>query len=150
MLKTRTRQELAAPKRARRGISLVEVVVAMTLLAFVIGSLGLLAAKNATRARMLDAASARTFVLAQQANRFSVLPYDSIPTYIGLTPGATKVDTLIAGRYRFVRRVSYTASVTGSEYRTVKVIIVPMADTLKRDSLLFQRAKTYARSPLFT
>lgn len=148
MLNTRIRQE-PPRRRARRGISLVEVVVAMTLLAIVIGSLGLLAAKNAARARALDASSARTFVLAQQSNRFSVLPYDSIPKYVGLA-GVTKIDTITAGRYRFFRRVSYTAGVTGSEYRTVKVIIVPMADTTKRDSLLFQRAKTYARSPLFT
>ena len=144
MLKTRIRREQPAPKCARRGISLVEVVVAMTLLAFVIGSLGLLAAKNASRARLLDAASARTFVLTQQANRFSVLPYDSIPNY------APRIDTVTSGRFRYLRRVTYTQSVTGSEYRTVKVIIVPLADTLKRDSLLFQRAKTYARSPLFT
>lgn len=148
MLKTRIRHE-PRQRRERRGISLVEVVVAMTLLAFVIGSLGLLAAKNAARARALDANSERTFVLAQQANRFSVLPYDSIPVYVGAA-GYVKIDTLAAGRYKFYRRVSYTASVTGSEYRTVKVIIVPVADTTKRDSLLFQRAKTYAKSPLFT
>lgn len=149
MLKTRIRQGQPGARRQRRGISLVEVVCAMTLLAFTIGSLGLLAAKNAARARALDANSERTFVLAQQANRFSVLPYDSLPTYVGAA-GVVKIDTLKAGRYRFLRRVSYTGSVTGSEYRTVKVIIVPLADTLKRDSLLFQRAKTYARSPLFT
>jgi Tfp pilus assembly protein PilV len=143
MLKTRTRQEQPAQRRERRGISLVEVVCAMTLLAIVIGSLGLLAAKNAARARNLDASSARTFVLAQQANRFSVLPYDSIPQY------APRTDTVIAGRFRYLRNVSYTQSVTGSEYRRVKVILTPLADPTKKDSLLFERAKTYARSPLF-
>ena len=144
MLKTRIRQEQPAQRRERRGISLVEVVCAMTLLAIVIGSLGLLAAKNAARARNLDAASARTFVLAQQANRFSVLPYDSIPSY------APKTDTVISGRFQYLRKVSYTQSVTGSEYRRVKVILIPLADQTKKDSLLFERAKTYARSPLFT
>ena len=149
MLKTRTRNAQPAPRRERRGISLVEVIVAMTLLVVVIGSLGLLSAKNAARASALDAASARTFVLAQQANRFSVIPYDSIPQYVG-PAGVTKIDTLTAGRYQFIRRVSYTSAVTGSEYRTVKVYIVPLNDQKKIDSLLFQRAKTYARSPLFT
>ena len=136
--------EPQAQRRPRRGISLAEVLVAMTLLAFVIGSLGLLAARNAARARALDANSARTFVLTQQSNRFSVLPYDSIPVY------APKLDTVVAGRFKYLRRVTYTAGTTGSEYRTVKVLILPLADTTKRDSLLFQRAKTYARSPLFT
>ncbi len=144
MLTTHVRQAQPAGRRERRGISLVEVVCAMTLLAFVIGSLGLLAAKNAARARLLDAASARTFVLTQQSNRFSVLPYDSIPAY------APRLDTVTSGRFKYLRRVTYTQSVTGSEYRTVKVLLLPVADTTKRDSLLFQRAKTYARSPLFT
>jgi len=149
MLKTRIRRARRRPapptsRRERRGISLVEVVCAMTLLVVVIGSLGLLAAKNAARARNLDATSARTFVLSQQANRFSVLPYDSIPSY------APRTDTVVAGRFRYLRTVSYTQSVTGSEYRRVKVILTPLADPAKKDSLLFERAKTYARSPLFT
>lgn len=143
MLKTRIRPTKPARRRERRGISLVEIVVAMTLLAIVIGSLGLLAAKNAARARNLDAASARTFVLTQQANRFSVLPYDSIPSY------APRTDTVISGRFKYLRYVSFTQGV-GSEYRKVKVILVPLADQTKKDSLLFERAKTYARSPLFT
>ena len=49
-------------RRERRGVSLIEVIVAMTLLAVTLGSLGLLSAKTAARARALDAASARTFV----------------------------------------------------------------------------------------
>lgn len=131
-------------RRDRRGISLIEVLVAMTLLAFCLGSLGLLSAKTAGRARALDANSARTFVLTQQANRFSVLPYDSIPVY------APKLDTVIAGRYRFERQVTFTNSSTGSEYRRVKVILVPLLDKTKKDSLMFERAKTYAKSPLFS
>ena len=144
MLTTRVSQEQSVQPRQRRGISMVEVLVAMTLLAFVLGSLGLLAAKTAGRARALDANSARTFVLMQQSNRFSVLPYDSIPSY------APKTDTVTAGRFQYLRKVSYTNSTTGSEYRTVKVLLIPLADQTKKDSLLFQRAKTYAKSPLFT
>jgi len=143
MLSNRDSRKRAA-RRERRGISLIEVIVAMTLLAFVLGSLGLLSAKTASRARALDANSARTFVLTQQANRFSVLPYDSIPIY------APKLDTVIAGRFRFERQVTYTNATTGSEYRRVKVVLVPLLDKTKKDSLMFERAKTYAKSPLFT
>jgi type II secretory pathway pseudopilin PulG len=142
MLTNRISQEQPT-RRERRGISLIEVIVAMTLLAFVLGSLGLLAAKTAGRARALDANSARTFVLTQQANRFSVLPYDSIPIY------APKLDTVVAGRFQFVRRVSYTNASTGREYRRVTVLLIPLADRKKPDSLVFERAKTYAKSPLF-
>lgn len=129
--------------RPRRGVSLIEIIIAMTLLSLVMGALGLLSAKNAARGRSLDLVSARTFVLMQQANRFSVLPYDSIVSY------APRIDTVIAGRYNYLRRVTYVQGV-GSEYKTVKVLILPLADTTMRDSLLFVRAKTYDHSPLFT
>jgi hypothetical protein len=148
MLKTRIRRSQPAQRRERRGISLVEVVCAMTLLAVVIGSLGLLAAKNAARARAMDATAARTFVLLQEANRFSVLPYLSIPDYASPV-GAPRTDTITSGRFKYLRRATYTQAVL-SEYRTIKVIILPLPDTTKKDSLLFQRARTYARSPLFT
>jgi type II secretory pathway pseudopilin PulG len=142
MLNNRVPQAQPA-RRERRGISIIEVLVAMTLLAFCLGSLGVLSAKTAGRARALDANSARTFVLTQQANRFSVLPYDSIPIY------APRLDTVVAGRFRFERRVSFTNAVTGSEYRRVVVKLIPLADRTRPDSLVFERAKTYARSPLF-
>jgi type II secretory pathway pseudopilin PulG len=142
MLTNRVSQEQPVV-RERRGISIIEVLVAMTLLAFCLGSLGVLAAKTAGRARELDANSARTFVLTQQANRFSVLPYDSIPIY------APRLDTVVAGRFAFERRVSYTNATTGSEYRRVVVQLIPLANRRKLDSLVFERAKTYAKSPLF-
>jgi prepilin-type N-terminal cleavage/methylation domain-containing protein len=132
-----------AARRARRGISLIEIIVAMTLLAIVLSTLAVLSGKTAARSRALDLGSARTFVLMQQSNRFSVLPYDSIPSY------APKLDTVFAGRFKYLRRVTYTQGFTGSEYRTIKVLLLPVIDTTKRDSLIFQRAKTYARSPLF-
>jgi len=97
----RSSREGAAPRRRRRGISLIEIIIAMTLLAVVIGMLGLLSARTAAKARALDMLSARTFVLMQQSNRFSVLPYDSITAY------APRVDTVIAGRFKYLRRVTY-------------------------------------------
>jgi prepilin-type N-terminal cleavage/methylation domain-containing protein len=133
----------ASRPRARRGVSLIEIIVAMTLLAFVVGSLSILSAKSARRGPELDKGSARAFVLMQQSNRFSVLPYDSIAVY------APRIDTVITGRFKYLRRVTYTQSTTGSEYKTVKVILLPTTDTTSRDSLIFVRAKTYDHSPLF-
>lgn len=132
-----------AARPARRGVSLIEIIVAMSLLAFVIGSLGLLSAKSARRGRELDLGSARTFVLMQQSNRFSVLPYDSIPIY------APRTDTVVTGRFSYLRRVTFVQSTTGSEYKTLKVLLLPTTDTTRRDSLIFVRAKTYDSSPLF-
>ena len=141
----RTRLAPRAPRLARRrdGVSLIEILVAMTLLTFVLGALSVLTTRTVKRSRDLDIGSARTFVLMQQSNRFSSLPYDSIPSY------APRVDTVITGRYRYERRLTYTQGTTGSEYRTLKVRLIPLQDGGKPDSLLFQRAKTYASTPLF-
>lgn len=144
MLTSSHTSRASRPARVRRGVSLLEIIVAMTLLSFVLGALGLLSAKNASRGTLLDKTSARTFVLMQQANRFSVLPYDSIPSYAPVT------DTVIAGPYKYKRFVTYTQGTTGSEYKTVKVLLLPIGDENRRDSLIFVRAKTYDHSPLFT
>ncbi len=130
--------------RARAGVSLIEILVAITLLTFVLGALGVLTTRTVKRSRDLDLASARTFVLMQQSNRFSSLPYDSIPSY------APRVDTLSTGRYQYERRLTYVQGTTGSEYRTLKVRMVPLGQSNgKPDSLLFQRARVYATTPLF-
>lgn len=147
----RTRIDPGAPRRARRsrdGISLIEIIVAMTLLVFVLGALSVLTTRTVKRSRDLDIGSARTFVLMQQSNRFSSLPYDSIPSY------APRIDTIVTGRYKYERRLTYVQGTTGSEYRTLKVMLKPVSSdpmiaVQKPDSLLFQRAKTYDRTPLF-
>ena len=130
-------------RRTRAGVSLIEIIVAMTLLVVVLGALSVLMTRTVKRSRDLDIGSARTFVLMQQSNRFSSLPYDSIPSY------APRVDTINTGRFRYERRLTYVQGATGSEYRTLKVRLVPLLDNGKPDSLLFQRAKTYAKTPLF-
>ena len=142
----RTRIDTPAQPRAQRtrdGVSLIEIIVAMTLLVVVLGALSVLTTRTVKRSRDLDVASARTFVLMQQTNRFSSLPYDSIPSY------APRVDTVTTGRYRYRRSLSYVDGTTGAEYRTLKVRLVPLQDKQTPDSLVFQRGKTYARSPLF-
>ena len=147
-MRTRIDPRVSAPaRRTRDGVSLIEIIIAMTLLVTVLGALSVLTTRTVKRSRDLDVGSARTFVLMQQSNRFSSLPYDSIPWY------APRIDTIITGRYKYERRLTYTQATTGSEYRTVKVLLKPISDTTlksqKPDSLLFQRAKTYATTPLF-
>lgn len=133
----------AVRRRPRAGISLLEIVVAMTLLATVLGALSAVSTMNASRGRMVDLVAGRTFTLTQQANRFSVLPYDSIPSY------APRTDTVVSGRFKYLRRASYIQGTTGGEYKTVKVLLLPLSDTTRQDSMVFVRAKTYAKSPLF-
>jgi prepilin-type N-terminal cleavage/methylation domain-containing protein len=152
--------------RPRHGVSLLEIIVAMTLLAVVVGSLSVLSAKSIRRGKDLDLGSARTFVLMQQANRFSVLPYDSISLY------EKNIDSVITvGRFTYLRHVSCTkdtATVSTNpsyfqdipcantntsadfEYKTMKVVLQEVSDTTHhRDSLLFVRARVTQHNPLF-
>jgi prepilin-type N-terminal cleavage/methylation domain-containing protein len=152
----RTRIDPRVPKRTPRtrdGVSLIEIIIAMTLLVVVLGALSVLTTRTVKRSRDLDIGSARTFVLMQQSNRFASLPYDSLPIYALTAGGNPRIDTITTGRYKYQRKVSYVQAATGSEYRTVKVILKPVSDTgyksPKSDSLVFQRAKTYATTPLF-
>lgn len=138
----------ARAQRPRDGVSLIEIIVAMTLLVVVLGALSSLTTRTVKRSRDLDIGSARTFVLMQQSNRFSSLSYDSIPMY------APRVDSIITGRYRYERRLTYVQGGTGSEYRTLTVVLKPISSDIsiaaqRPDSLVFQRAKTYANTPLF-
>jgi prepilin-type N-terminal cleavage/methylation domain-containing protein len=145
-----SRLKARAP-RTRDGVSLIEIIIAMTLLVVVLGALSVLTTRTVKRSRDLDIGSARTFVLMEQANFFASLPYTSIPTYA--PAGSPKIDTIITGRYKYQRTVSYVQGTTGSEYRTVKVLLKPVSDTgyksPKTDSLVFQRAQVYATTPLF-
>lgn len=141
-----TPAEPRAP-RSRDGFSLIEIIVAMTILVFVLGALSVLTTRTVRRSRDLDVASARTFVLMQQSNRFSSLPYDSIPSY------APRIDTISTGRFSYRRTLTYTQGTTGAEYRNVVVALQPLflssATNTKPDTLKFQRAKVYDRTPLF-
>ena len=62
----------------RSGFSLIEVVVAMMLLTFVMGALSVLSAKTSARARRADILAKRNYVLVQQINRYSGVPFDTI------------------------------------------------------------------------
>jgi prepilin-type N-terminal cleavage/methylation domain-containing protein len=148
-MRTRVAPSASAPApHSRDGVSLIEIIVAMTLLVVVLGALSVLTTRTVKRSRDLDVGSARTFVLMQQTNRFSSLPYDSIPLY------APRIDTITTGRFKYERRLTYVQGTTGSEYRTLKVMLMPIDSTVsaalhRPDSLVFQRAKTYAKTPLF-
>ncbi len=66
--------------RVRAGISLIEVVVAVTLLAVTLTALTGLAARMAARTRNVGVAEQRTATYFQEVNRVESMPYDSLAT----------------------------------------------------------------------
>ena len=101
-------------------MSLVEVIVAMTLLALVLSSLAYLAGQASIRGRKAATGTYRAALANELTSRFSSLPYDSVATYL-------RTDTVNAGGSSFIRRVTI-ADVTGSLVtKKVTITVIPMA-----------------------
>ena len=144
------------PARTKAGFSLIEVVVAMTLLIFVIGALSVLATRTSERARRADIIAKRNYVVVQQLNRYSALPYDTLRARINNEPA--RLDTILATGMNFLRRDTVsnypTTAAADTLIAQVRVTIVPLTtnvkDTLFKDSVVIHRRNPNKTSPLFT
>lgn len=136
------RRRQAPVHRPRAGFSVIEVMIAVTLLGIVMMSLGKFSLIVAQRGRSNELVSARTFALQQQANKFMSLPYDSIATF----PATTKA--LTSGDFKYARIVRIAAPAT-NRY-TITVVVVPASDPARRDSLVLDRTRPPSSSVLCT
>ena len=151
---------MTPPRSSNRdGFSLIEIIVAMTILVLVLGGMSLLSAKTSERARLAETLAQRNYTLVQQMNRLNALPYDSLKRYTQLNT----YDTIPSGipSIRFLRRdttyyVSGFEGVAPAADDTVlieaKVMIVPLTsvrrDTVYRDSIVLRRRNPRLTSPL--
>lgn len=124
----------------RKGFSLIEVMVAMTLLSIVMMSLAKIGVSVATRGRTNDLVAKRNAVLQLEANKIGTVPYDSLRTW----PTTTKSFTL--GDFTYSRRLTITG--TSSTRYTIKVVVVPATNTRRVDSVMFDRTRPPSGSPL--
>jgi prepilin-type N-terminal cleavage/methylation domain-containing protein len=129
-----------SPFRARRGFSLVEIMMAMTMLCIVLLSLGKVTYLLSKRGRDNGIIAKRTFAIIKEANKFGAMPYAT------LTAFSTANKTVTDGGFTYTRRLSITTS--GSQ-TTVKIAIVPALDATRVDSVFVYRTKP-ATSPLCT
>ena len=146
----------STPAFRRGGFSLIEVVVAMTLLIFVIGALSILATRTSERARRADIIAKRNYVVVQQLNRYSGLPYDTLRARINSEP--VRLDTIKATGMNFLRRDTVsnypTSAASDTLIAQVRVTIIPLTtnvkDTMLKDSVVIHRRNPNKTSPLFT
>ncbi len=116
----------AAPLRQRRGISLIEVVVACTLLAVTLTALTGLAARMAARTRNVGVVEQRTATYFQEINRVESMPYDSLSTGRYLV-----TDSVLSGNSYFVwsygvgAETANTAPAGTSVYRDITLTVTP-------------------------
>ena len=140
-LSSRRRARTARPQ-PRRGISVIEIMIALTILGVVMMSLGKLSVMVSMRGRTNELVASRNFAMQQQSNKFSAMAYDSVRTF------PTVQQTLASGSFRYLRRLSITQPAAGTNRYQVKIVIVPLSDTTKKDSLTLDRTQPPGNSVL--
>jgi prepilin-type N-terminal cleavage/methylation domain-containing protein len=128
--------------RGRGGFTLIEVIMAMTIIATAMIMLATLATSTGRRGYQNGMITKRNYALAQQVARIQVMPFDLVAQ---LTSGTTQ---LLVGDFAFNRRLAVTPLST-SRY-SIKVVIQPIAGEFRPDSMTIDRTRPTAGSPLCT
>ena len=130
--------------RQRRGLSLIEVMVAVMILGITMTFVGHISTGIAQSNRKSDIIAKRTFAMQQQASVVGALPFTSLTSTI--LP-ATKNFTL--GDFSYTRRISLTTAGSASigQTATIGITIVPQTG-IASDTLLKETLTMYRSSPL--
>src|SRR3954470_8402356 len=126
--------DAVATARTRKGFALVEVIVAMVLLAVAVSSLAALVYSVSRNGLVASGNAYRNGILMQEVNRLEGLPYDSIAV-------GTTSTTVSSGTYPHVRIVT-VAEPAANVVKTVKIIIKPNNPVFKPDTVSFTRTKS--------
>jgi hypothetical protein len=126
----------------RKGIAIVEVIVAMVLLAVAVASLASLIYSVSQSSLAATGNAYRNGVLMQEINRLEGIPYDSIPV------GTTSVSVGTAP-YPHTRVITVAEPVAAT-IKSVKVVITPTNPKFKPDTVSFNRTKARTTKVLCT
>lgn len=135
MRNTHLKKNPSRAKARRKGFILMEVVVAITLLALVLTPLAAMVYKITARSHRIIGSAYRNGVLMEQINLLESLPYDS------LTVGTTTLVST-AKPYLFTRKVTVTQISQVFELKAKKIILIitPTSPLYKPDTTTFVRS----------
>jgi hypothetical protein len=119
--------------KPRKGIAIVEVIVAMVLLAVAVASLASLIYSVSQSSLLATGNAYRNGVLMQEINRLEGIPYDSIPT----VPATTTVS-VSALPYPHSRKITVTEPVI-NVMKVITIVITPTSQKFKPDTISFSR-----------
>lgn len=146
----RRRHVSAIARRGRSGMTLIEVVVACTLLAVTLSGLTGVAIKMTERTRTSAILEQRTAVFAQEVNRLSSVPYDSL-----VSGSYLRTDSLKAGSGYYVWSyvvgdpvISTTSGVP--PYRDITLTVTPRLAPTRTQTATIRRSRAPYSSPLNT
>lgn len=124
---------------ARTGFSLIEIMIAMTMLGIVLVTIAKLSLSVASAGQSNNLVANRSAALEQQAERLGAIPFPTLQT---LSSGTT---TITIGGIAYARTITLTP---GTKRIDVKVVLAPTSNLAAADSLLFTRANASGGSPL--
>jgi prepilin-type N-terminal cleavage/methylation domain-containing protein len=126
----------------RKGFVLVEIIVAMVLLAVAISSLAALMYSVSQSSQAATGNAFRNGVLMNEVNRLEGIPYDSIPV------GTTTV-TVTTAPYPHTRTIK-VAEPVANVIKTITVVITPSNARYRPDTVSFNRTKARTTHVLCT
>jgi prepilin-type N-terminal cleavage/methylation domain-containing protein len=127
---------------ARKGFVLVEVIVAMVLLAVAVTSLAAMMYSVSQSGMKATGNAYRNGILMQEVNRLEGIPYDSVAV-------GTTSYTLSTGVYAHTRTVTVAQPIANT-VKTVTVVITPMNTLYKPDTASFTRTNARTSKVLCT
>jgi Tfp pilus assembly protein PilV len=125
--------------RNREGVSIVELVVAMTFLGIVLASVAGLSVEAAQRAEALSGQSRRQAAMAEEINRLTALPFTQLTT-------GTSCQTYNDTGFQHTRCATVTFINTMN--RRVQIVVTPNQPGLLPDTVVFIRANPPTLNPL--
>jgi Tfp pilus assembly protein PilV len=144
-LQSRTRVRAHSRHPARAGMTLIEVIVACSLLALTFTSLTAISVKLAARNRSNAYAEQRTATLFEQVNRVESMAYDSLTKYL-------VTDSVKVGQGYYVwQYVVDTDSLSASgrqRYKKITLTVTPRLDPTKTQTQTIRRYKSPFSNPL--
>lgn len=134
-LRTSHRNADVSPAQSgpKKGVALVEVIVAMVLLAVTVSALAPLMYSVSRSTMKVTGNAYRNGVLMHEVNRLVALPYNS------LASGSYSVST---GAYPHTREITVTEPATN--LKVVRIVLTPANPSHKPDTVVFER--TFART----
>jgi len=120
----------------RAGFGLVEIIVAMILLAVAVSALASLALSVSKSSIKVTGTAYRNGVMMQEVNRLETLPYDSLYKTNLTGPVTISVGT---APYPHTRKIYIDEP--SLNLKTVKIVLTPVNPNFKADTINFTRTR---------
>lgn len=122
------------------GVSLIEIMLALSILSVVLIGLGGLMFQSARHTRQSAAVAYRSSAITSAEGWSRAMPWDSAPAAIGCT------DSLTTGQLMYTRCVELP--VNTPRYQQIRIIITPTGNLFaKPDTVIIDRNRSRSPSP---